>query len=74
MLTVMAVPLPAQLSKAGREHEPLLGHLMWVAAHVAKQEGLSQVRCAVLRGRAAQCMFRWGRRTVLKRHGEVAKG
>lgn len=31
-----------QLSKASEADKPLLGHLMYVAAHVAKQEGLSQ--------------------------------
>ncbi|EFN59730.1 hypothetical protein CHLNCDRAFT_133322 [Chlorella variabilis] len=31
-----------QLSKAKEEHKPLLGHLLYVAAQVAKQEGLSQ--------------------------------
>ncbi|PRW60504.1 14 kDa zinc-binding [Chlorella sorokiniana] len=31
-----------QLAKAKEEHKPLLGHLLYVAAQVAKQEGLSQ--------------------------------
>ncbi|GAB4822479.1 hypothetical protein N2152v2_009525 [Parachlorella kessleri] len=30
------------LSKAGEEHKALLGHLLWVAQHVAKQEKLAE--------------------------------
>lgn len=30
----------SRLSKATEAHKPLLGHLMYVAQHVAKQEGL----------------------------------
>lgn len=31
-----------QLSKATEDQKALLGHLVWVAQHVAKQEGLGE--------------------------------
>jgi len=43
-LHVLVVPRQhiVDLRAAAEEDEPLLGHLMWVAAQVAKQEGVSE--------------------------------
>lgn len=34
-----------RLTKASPAHKGLLGHLMWVAAEVARQEGLAESGC-----------------------------
>ena len=48
----------AQLAEAGPEHEALLGHLLLVAAQVAKQEGLSSFRTVINSGaEAGQTVF-----------------
>lgn len=43
----------AQLAEAGPEHEALLGHLLLVAARVARQEGLEDFRLVVNSGAGA---------------------
>ncbi len=48
----------AQLGEAGPEHERLLGHLLLVAARVARQEGLSAWRTVINSGAdAGQTVF-----------------
>ena len=48
----------AQLGDAGPEHEALLGHLLLVAAKVARQEGLSSWRTVINSGaEAGQTVF-----------------
>jgi histidine triad (HIT) family protein len=43
----------AQLPEAGPEHQALLGHLLLVAARVARQEGLESFRTVINSGAAA---------------------
>ncbi|MEB3200682.1 MAG: histidine triad nucleotide-binding protein [Synechococcaceae cyanobacterium] len=48
----------AQLGEAGEEHESLLGHLLLVAARVARQEGLESWRTVINSGaEAGQTVF-----------------
>ncbi|MFY8148957.1 MAG: histidine triad nucleotide-binding protein [Prochlorococcaceae cyanobacterium] len=48
----------AHLGEAGEEHEALLGHLLLVAARVARQEGLSSWRTVINSGaEAGQTVF-----------------
>ena len=48
----------AQLSEAGEEHRALLGHLLLVAAKVARQEGLDSWRTVINTGaEAGQTVF-----------------
>ena len=48
----------AQLADAGPEHQELLGHLLLVAAQVARQEGLSDWRTVINSGaEACQTVF-----------------
>jgi histidine triad (HIT) family protein len=48
----------AQLADAGPEHQALLGHLLLVAAQVARQEGLSDWRTVINSGpEAGQTVF-----------------
>ena len=48
----------AQLADAGPEHQALLGHLLLVAAQVARQEGLSGWRTVINSGaEAGQTVF-----------------
>ena len=48
----------AQLSEATEEHQALLGHLLLVAAQVARQEGLSSWRTVINSGaEAGQTVF-----------------
>lgn len=51
-----------QLSKAKEEHKPLLGHLLWVAQHVAKQEDLAQGYRVVINDgpNGSECLACWG--------------
>ena len=49
-----------QLSKAGEEHKPLLGHLLWVAQHVAKQEKLAEGFRVVINDGRNGCKLRNG--------------
>jgi histidine triad (HIT) family protein len=52
ILVIPRKPIP-QLSEADPSDEPLLGHLMQVAAKVASQEGLSDYRVVVNNGAGA---------------------
>ena len=57
LLVIPREPI-AQLAEAGPEHEALLGHLLLVAARVAKQEGLSGFRTVINSGaEAGQTVF-----------------
>ncbi|MFN9695600.1 MAG: histidine triad nucleotide-binding protein [Synechococcaceae cyanobacterium] len=57
LLVIPREPI-AQLAEAGPEHEALLGHLLLVAARVAKQEGLSGFRTVITSGaEAGQTVF-----------------
>jgi histidine triad (HIT) family protein len=48
----------AQLGEAGEEHQALLGHLLLVAARVARQEGLQSWRTVINSGaEAGQTVF-----------------
>jgi histidine triad (HIT) family protein len=48
----------ARLDEAGEDHAPLLGHLLLVAAKVARQEGLSGFRTVINSGaEAGQTVF-----------------
>jgi histidine triad (HIT) family protein len=47
-----------QLSEASEEHQDLLGHLLLVAARVARQEGLESFRTVINSGaEAGQTVF-----------------
>ena len=57
VLVIPREPL-AQLADAGEEHGALLGHLLLVAAKVARQEGLSSWRMVINSGaEAGQTVF-----------------
>lgn len=57
LLVIPREPI-AQLSEAGPKHEALLGHLLLVAAQVARQEGLSSWRTVINSGaEAGQTVF-----------------
>ncbi|MFM7551128.1 MAG: histidine triad nucleotide-binding protein [Cyanobacteriota bacterium] len=57
VLVIPREPIP-QLAEAGPEHEGLLGHLLLVAARVARQEGLSAWRTVINSGaEAGQTVF-----------------
>ena len=43
----------ARLSESGEQDEALLGHLLWVAQHVAAQEGLEDFRVVINDGAGA---------------------
>ena len=52
LLVIPREPI-AQLSDAGPEHQALLGHLLLVAAQVAREQGLSDFRTVINSGAAA---------------------
>jgi len=52
LLIIPRKPL-VNLSDASAEDEPLLGHLMWVAAELGRKLGLEGFRLVVNNGRAA---------------------
>ena len=57
LLVIPREPI-AQLADAGPEHQPLLGHLLLVAARVARDEGLSSWRTVINSGaEAGQTVF-----------------
>ena len=57
VLVIPREPIP-QLADAGPEHQALLGHLLLVAARVARQEGLSGWRTVINSGEeAGQTVF-----------------
>ena len=57
LLVIPREPI-AQLADAGPEHQSLLGHLLLVAARVARQEGLSSWRTVINSGaEAGQTVF-----------------
>ena len=57
LLVIPREPI-AQLSEAGEQHRELLGHLLLVAARVARQEGLSAWRTVINSGaEAGQTVF-----------------
>lgn len=57
VLVIPRQPIP-QLADAGEEHQALLGHLLLVAARVARQEGLSGWRTVINSGaEAGQTVF-----------------
>jgi histidine triad (HIT) family protein len=57
VLVIPREPIP-QLSEAQAEHQNLLGHLLLVAAKVAKQEGLQDFRTVINSGAdAGQTVF-----------------
>jgi histidine triad (HIT) family protein len=57
LLVIPREPL-VSLAEAGPEHEPLLGHLLLVAAQVARQEGLEAWRTVINSGAdAGQTVF-----------------
>ena len=57
LLVIPRQPI-AQLSEAGEENQALLGHLLLVAARVARQEGLEAFRTVINSGaEAGQSVF-----------------
>ena len=57
VLVIPREPIP-QLSEAQEEHQHLLGHLLLVAAKVAKQQGLEDFRTVINSGaEAGQTVF-----------------
>lgn len=57
VLVIPRVPI-TQLSEASEEHQLLLGHLLLVAARVARQEGLESFRTVINSGaEAGQTVF-----------------
>ena len=58
-----------RLTKASPEHKALLGHLMWVASHVANLEGLSADGCRFVVNDGAQ-----GAQSVYHLHIHVLGG
>ena len=57
VLVIPSEPIES-LRSAGEEHEALLGHLLLVAARVAKQEGLEDWRAVINSGaEAGQTVF-----------------
>ncbi len=57
VLVIPREPIP-QLGEAGEEHQALLGHLLLVAARVARQEGLESWRTVINSGEeAGQTVF-----------------
>jgi histidine triad (HIT) family protein len=57
LLVIPREPIPC-LADAGPEHQALLGHLLLVAARVARQEGLSDWRTVINTGtEAGQTVF-----------------
>jgi histidine triad (HIT) family protein len=57
VLVIPREPIP-QLAAASEEHQALLGHLLLVAARVAKQEGLASWRTVINSGaEAGQTVF-----------------